>query len=310
MGRRVVIRRVIGSRDGRPQFTDLLGELVAFDDTHATVRTADGAQTTVPREQIAAAKPVPPRRVTTRQVVALERVAARGWPAVETAWLGDWLLRAAGGWTNRANTVLPLGDPGMPVPDALDHVHEWYAARDLAPRCAVPLPGFEGVDRELAHRGWRQTHAVMVQTAPLSLVRELATAEAGLPAVTIADQPDPEWLEIVAGRKGSLPPVAVRVLTGADRPAFASVYDSGRLLAIGRGVVDDDWLGLSLLEVLPGARRRGLARHVVSALAEWAAGHGARRAYLQLEEDNPAATALYAGLGFTTHHRYLNRAAP
>lgn len=309
MGRRVVIRRVVGSRDGRPLFTDLLGELVAFDENHATVRAEDGARTTVPRAEIAAAKPVPPRRVTTRQIVALERIAARGWPAVETAWLGDWLLRASEGWTNRANSVLPLGEPGMAVPDALERVHEWYAARDLAPRFAVPLPGFEGLDRELAARGWRPTHTVTVQTAALPAVSERAGARAELPAVTIAEQPDQEWLRIVADRKGSLPPVAVRVLAGAERPGFASVYESGRLLAIGRGVVDDDWLGLSLLEVLPSAQRRGLARHVVAALARWAAGHGARRAYLQLEDDNHAATALYAGLGFTTHHHYVNRAA-
>jgi len=75
-------------------------------------------------------------------------------------------------------------------------------------------------------------------------------------------------------------------------------------------VVDDDWLGLSLIEVAPQAQRRGLARHVMAGLAGWAAGHGARRAYLQVEADNDAALALYATLGFTTHHRYVNLATP
>jgi len=305
LGRRVVIRRIIGLRDGRPQFTDLLGELVAVDEKQLTVRNATGDHL-VPRAEVAAAKPVPPRRATRREIAALERVAAKGWPAPDTAMLGDWLLRAAEGWTNRANSVLPLGDPGVPLPEALEHVHEWYAGRGMKPRFAVPLPGFDLLERELAGRGWRRTHTVLVQTGPLPS----ATPGADLPSVTVDERPGDDWLRIVAGRKGSLPPVAVRVLTGARTPGFASVHADGELVAIGRGVVDDDWLGLSLIEVAPQAQRRGLARHVMAGLAGWAAGHGARRAYLQVEADNDAALALYATLGFTTHHRYVNLATP
>src|SRR6266540_116543 len=251
LGRRVVIRRIIGLRDGRPQFTDLLGELVAVDEKQLTVRNATGDHL-VPRAEVAAARPVPPRRATRREIAALERVAAKGWPAPDTAMLGDWLLRAAEGWTNRANSVLPLGDPGVPLPEALEHVHEWYADRGMKPRFAVPLPGFDLLERELAGRGWRRTHTVLVQTGPL-------------PSAT----------------------------PGADLPPVA-----------------DDWLGLSLIEVAPQAQRRGLARHVMAGLAGWAAGHEARRAYLQVEADNDAALALYATLGFTTHHRYVNLATP
>ena len=42
----------------------------------------------------------------------LERVAARGWPGLEQDTLGEWLLRAGGGFTGRANSVLVVGDPG------------------------------------------------------------------------------------------------------------------------------------------------------------------------------------------------------
>ena len=43
------------------------------------------------------------------------------------------------------------------------------------------------------------------------------------------------------------------------------------------------------------------------ALVEHAASLGAEELYLQVETDNAAAIALYARLGFTTHHDYHYR---
>jgi N-acetylglutamate synthase len=59
IGHRVVVRRLAGSRDGRPVFRDLLGELVAYGDGRLTVRTGDGP-VTVPFTEVAAGKRVPP----------------------------------------------------------------------------------------------------------------------------------------------------------------------------------------------------------------------------------------------------------
>jgi N-acetylglutamate synthase len=47
-------------------------------------------------------------------VADLERLATRGWRGAEEAPLGEWLLRAGGGFTGRANSALVAGNPGMP----------------------------------------------------------------------------------------------------------------------------------------------------------------------------------------------------
>jgi len=44
-------------------------------------------------------------------------------------------------------------------------------------------------------------------------------------------------------------------------------------------------------------------------IAQWATQRGSSRAYLQVEERNTAAVALYGRLGFGTHHTYLTREA-
>ena len=45
------------------------------------------------------------------RVEDLERAAALHWQARETEPLGEWRLRAAAGFTGRANSALPVGDP-------------------------------------------------------------------------------------------------------------------------------------------------------------------------------------------------------
>jgi GNAT superfamily N-acetyltransferase len=150
-----------------------------------------------------------------------------------------------------------------------------------------------------------------VQAADLADVVAATPPRDDLPAVRLSGAPSEAWLAVAAGRKGGLPAAARHILTAVRQVRFAEVYaGSGDLLAIARGAVTAGWFGVSLIEVMPAARRRGLARHVVVALARWAADEGATRAYLQVEERNEAAVTLYADLSFTTHHRYLTRHRP
>jgi N-acetylglutamate synthase len=59
LGHRVVIRRFVGTRDDRPIFTDILGELTAWGEDTVTVATRRG-EVTIPRREIARAKRIPP----------------------------------------------------------------------------------------------------------------------------------------------------------------------------------------------------------------------------------------------------------
>jgi GNAT superfamily N-acetyltransferase len=321
VGHRIVVRRVVGVRAGRTLFSDALGELTELTETHLTLITATGPQR-VPLAEVHRAKRVPAaRRPTAAAVVALELAADEAWPAPVRERLGGWLLRSAQGFTGRANSALPVGDPDRPLEAAIDAVEAWYAERGQPALINVPLPLAAPVSAALDERGWGTARPlVLVQTAPLATILAAAPARPELPAVELAAEPSAGWLAVAADRKAGLPEAARHVLTAVDQVRFAHVYaepagpdpTDRELLAIGRGTLTGNgrWLGLTLMEVTPPARRRGLARHVVRGLAEWAGALGASRAFLQVEESNPAAVTLYRGLGFTTHHTYLTRSAP
>jgi len=81
-------------------------------------------------------------------------------------------------------------------------------------------------------------------------------------------------------------------------------------VAIGRVAMAGDWAGLTAVEVHPRHRRRGLGGAITAALAAAAAARGAGGLYLQVEDDNDAARALYRRAGFADHHGYHYRVAP
>jgi N-acetylglutamate synthase len=249
-------------------------------------------------------------------ITELERMAAAHWRGTEEEWLGDWLLRAAGGFTGRANSALPLGDPGLPLEAALAEVTRWYRARALPPMIAVPTPiaadspGQE-LDRQLSRRMWAtRSGPAFVMLADLPLPARAAEFPAGRD-VQVSREPDDAWAARYHYRgQDHLPPVARQVLTSAEEQSFVSIRDGATVLAIARLSVAGGWAGLTAVEVHPGHRRQGLGVAITAAAGQEAARRGVSRLFLQVEVDNAPAQALYAGLGFRFSHRYHYRVAP
>ncbi|WP_448611749.1 GNAT family N-acetyltransferase [Geodermatophilus sp. URMC 60] len=240
-------------------------------------------------------------------VAGLELLAARGWRGTEETWLGDWLLRAGGGFTGRANSALVVGDPGLPLPGAVEAVTRWYSDRGLRPCAMLPGRQSRAADAAFAAAGWERDEDVLVLTEPLT-----PAAADGVP-VDLAPEPDDAWLAGYRHRGRSLPPSARAVLVNAEDVVFASVRRDpppAPLAAVARGVVTDDWLGVAAVTVEERHRRQGLATAVMAALQRWGADRGARWVYLQVTASNSPARALYRQAGFIEHHRYHYRYAP
>jgi N-acetylglutamate synthase len=304
VGRRVSVRRVVEREsDGRLRFGDVVGDLVNLDAQTAVIESRHGL-VEVPVELVALARIAPP---STADELAVQRIGALGVRSADTEQLGGWLLRADHGFLRRANSVLPLGQLGMPLDEALARAHDWYVARGLPLRIATPTEARRLLDAELGERWWPIEVESQVLAARLDRVSAPAAAATG--AVTLDDAPDDEWLALYRGGEG-LGDTARALLTRHDRVAFAAIRDGGRTVATGRGVVDEGWLGVACVEVAPDARRRGLASAIMTALWSWGREQGASRSYLQVESENAAALALYATQGYWHHHDYRYRVEP
>ncbi|WP_135452235.1 GNAT family N-acetyltransferase [Mycobacterium sp. DL99] len=282
LGSRVSLRYQLPAGSAKP-LTDVIGHVERLEPT-VLIRTKDGELVEISPADIVSVRELSHAPVRASEIRALEHAAALAWPGVEQQWLGGWLLRAGRGVTSRANSAIPLGVSAQ-IAD-LSAVRDWYRERDLPAWLALP-------ERLLPIR------TPGIKPARV-MVRELPGAQPPASGVTLAQQPDAQWLRIY---EREVPGDVLTAVVDGEL-IFATVPDR----AVGRGAVTSApdgtaWLGISSVRVSPAHRRQGHARAVCEALLGWGAEAGARRAYVQVEVDNHPAIALYTALGFRLHHQ-------
>ena len=310
-GMRAVVRRRI-----EHGVTDALGEVVAIDADTVSVRTRLGL-VVIERAAVVAAKEVPPRAIRRGaphlaiSMDDLERIMVEGWPPLERAVLGDWILRAGAGFSGRANSVLPLGNPGVPLSAAVDRCESWYDEQGLRRQFALFGPtGFAVSDdplgSELLGRGYEPFNHTLVLTAATATLPPEAPHRTLTP-VRFESTVSPSWWDARnawKSRPGVAAADAQAMMTGSPEQLFASVEMDGAIIGIARVAFAQAWAGVFALHVATEHRRSGVAGQLMAAIADASRARGIRSMYLQVAQANSPARNLYERLGFSVHHEY------
>lgn len=241
-----------------------------------------------------------------------EEAGFNAWPALQTVLLDGWVLRFAGGYTKRANSINPTypGDLSN-LAAKVDACEAIYARRGLP--SIVRLTSFgapDGLDDLLAGRGYTLADRTLVLQRDLTAI----PPSTGL-AVDAHDTPLDEWLDRYVALSGS--PLdkrethAAMLRQIAGEPRFATLRDaSGEAVACGLAVLEADLVGLFEIVTDRAHRNRGHGAALVTAMLAWAAAKGATTAYLQVVAANEPAIRLYRKLGFIDAYGYWYRIPP
>ncbi len=247
-------------------------------------------------------------------VLRAEAACRAAWPALGEVETDGWLLRFAGGHTNRTNSVNVVGPAAGDAAGKIAACEALYRAEGLPTifrlSTAMPEPGLEeALD---AARYGAPFHASIVLHAALAGVPPGAADG----AVLVEGRPSARWLDAssaMAGLDARAAALRARIVGAITVPAaFASVEVGGAVAAQAYGAVCGGLVCLNAVVTAPEHRGRGLAGRVVAAVLGWAAErHGAAGACLAVMADNPPALALYRGSGFDRDlSRYHYRAGP
>tara|TARA_R110002020_G_scaffold6143_2_gene25689 strand:- start:7752 stop:8516 length:765 start_codon:yes stop_codon:yes gene_type:complete len=237
---------------------------------------------------------------------AFERAGLLAWPGIEVDWDGAWIRRAAGGYTQRANSVQSL-DPAddAHVTTRIGASVDWFAARGLPPIFRITPLASPAIDQALDAQGWQSLDASQLFATAI----EPGPAD---PRGALYDLLDPRFLAAqqqlaglsaarLEGMKALLGVIAVPargiVLHGDDGAPLASA-----LMAVAEDIVITG-------NVVTDARhrRQGHGAAMMRTGHAWAHQAGARIAALNVAADNAAGQALYRSLGYAYQYDYHYR---
>jgi N-acetylglutamate synthase len=245
------------------------------------------------------------------QVVALETLSFRAQPALETRHYDGWLLRLADGYTRRANSVNPIYGSTLPLSDKIVFCEAFYTDRHQPTIFRMtPFSQPAELDEALAAEGYVVQGVVSVRTMPLEDAPRPAIEADWVrrPAIHQA------WLDQYIAFTGLAPELGPRITQVMEQltpsACFLQMVRQREVIAVGRAVFDDGWLGMYNLAVNPRYRNQGIGRQMMLAMLAWGVQRGASDAYLQVETANTPAITLVDGLGFRESYAYWYRARP
>jgi ribosomal protein S18 acetylase RimI-like enzyme len=213
-----------------------------------------------------------------------------------------WLVPFDNSTIGRAKSAVPLRHRNID-PQQITTIEALYAERDLPATFRVAdVPGLASVHAELARRGYQAQQPTLVQVGTVQQMRAIC---ADLPA-RVSASPEAAWSSVYLAE--GFDPVdgahRVSALSRSQHIVYAHVEDEGLSVAAGTAALSQGWCSIHGMRTLPAQRGRGFAARVLAGLADAATARQLERVFLQVEEGNTAALALYRRAGFTTAWRY------
>ncbi|MBK1634979.1 GNAT family N-acetyltransferase [Rhodovulum adriaticum] len=221
------------------------------------------------------------------------------WPPAATHRVGPWCIRDGQGGGKRVSAATATA----PVTDAdIAQAETAMAALDQDALFMV-RPGDEALDGLLALRGYRIVDPVMILAAPVAPLAAMPP-----PPVTAFTVAAPLAILHEVWAENGIGPARLAVMDRVKGPKTALLArQNDRAAGAGFAAIHGTRCFVHALSVSPAHRRQGAAVNMMRAAAGWAQDHGAETLVVLVTEDNAAARALYASLGFANVGSYHYR---
>ncbi|MEM1378320.1 MAG: GNAT family N-acetyltransferase [Pseudomonadota bacterium] len=237
----------------------------------------------------------------------LEAVGFRAWPASSVHYDGSWAVRlTASHPSRRLNSVNPL-DPAdyENIENRIQRIEKRFASYSrplvfrMSPLAPPPLQSY------LDSAGWPRIDETAVLTGSLTDI-DIDGAIDQLPLQDVGRFVDTS-IRLNEDERVNKP--GLTEVLEAIRPPYGMfiMEDDNGPIACALCVHDNDMAGLFNIAVREDKRSQGYGRSIVRTALRWAHGQGAHRAWLQVEQKNASALALYKRLGFDEAYRYVYR---
>lgn len=236
------------------------------------------------------------------EIASLERATLDAVAPPASQEIEGWLLPFDESTIRRAKSAVPLRHSGLDATQ-IPRIETLYAERGLQAAFRVAdVPGLANIQGELTRLGYQAIQPTLVQVGTVQQMRSICQA----PPADVSDKPTAHWSSVYLAE--GFDPVdgahRIQALSRSRHVVYASVEESGQAIAAGTAAMSHGWASVHGMRTVPQHRGRGLAVQILAGLADTATAQGLERVFLQVEEANSAALALYRRAGFVTAWRY------
>lgn len=235
----------------------------------------------------------------------IEEYSLNAQPALQTMVYDGWLLRFAGGYAKRANSVHPLYPSTEPPLVKIKKCEQFYAAKNLSAVFKI-TPAATPLDSLLAEQGYRRNSPSSVQLLDLTEFTPCPDDH-----LTATQHLTEDWLNDFC-RFSSItnknrPVLSYMLKNIIPNKYIVSLKAGNTAIGGGVGVLQDEFIGLYDIVIDGAYRNQGYGKKLVAGLLRLGSAAGAKKAYLQVMTNNFPAVRLYSGLGFKEIYQYWYR---
>lgn len=238
----------------------------------------------------------------------VEEAGLNAWPSLQQILYDGWILRLAGGYTKRANSINPLYGDTLDLEKKIAACEQVYSSQNLPAIFRLTSFGTPaGLDEALARRSYRKADLTLVMHRELGAENLQSYPD----PIEIAEMEMEDWLKLFCCLKEAeleqhqTHRAILEKIPG--QTLFAALKDKGNEVACGLGVMENGFFGLFDLVTHPARRNQGYGTKLVAHMLGWARENGASHAYLQVVAANTPARQLYTKLGYQELYHYWYR---
>ena len=239
-------------------------------------------------------------------IASLERATLDAVAPPEVQEIEGWMLPMDRSTVGRAKSAVPLRHLGVHE-SHLQSIETAYLNWGIP--CTYRLadvPGLDHIHARLRTMGYAPEQPTLVMRGTVAAVLALPLPGRTQEDAIVDTHPNAAWAAVYTAP--GFDPIdgahRVQALSRSAHLIYAAVHRSGQPVAAGTAALSQGWASIHGMRTVLNARGQGLASQILHSLAQVAAQRGLERMFLQVEEDNPSAHALYTRAGFHTIWRY------
>jgi GNAT superfamily N-acetyltransferase len=237
----------------------------------------------------------------------IEELTMNAWPSLQTILLDGWIIRMAGGYTKRANSVNPMYSYDNNLDKKISYCENIYRNNNLP----IIFKIIDCNEHKIIDKRLVELNYSKIDTTSVQIYDKIGQINSKMTNIIDTKFTD-GWKDCFYQCNNMInleTKETIENMLKNIRNDIISVYKTknGIFVGCGYGVIEHGFVGLFDIIIKEEFRGKGYGREIVETILARAKETGVNKAYLAVVNNNLIAKNLYGKIGFKEIYKYWYR---